>query len=186
MLQARTCGGAVDEPEVEQARPDDGPDLVAGCGDRCDVGDPVVVHVLHGSVRLTATAQPAQRGRLRVDEPERVPRRRETGGLREPGLLRGAVPQALGRRPGDHPDGLRERVQGPQLVHAGHGHDHLVVEPRDVPRRRQRLLPRRAASLAATELLARARDRHDVPIVQPQPAQCVVHRVGDNDVEAQA
>src|SRR5690606_1515431 len=122
---------------------------------------------------------PAQGGDLAVGQPEPVAVGREPRGLGEPRLVRGAVDQALVGGPGRHRDGAGARVEGPQLVDAGHRDPHPVLPPRHGPRAGE---PR--GSVAGSPLLAVAGEGGDGAVGEAYAAQGVVDRVGDDQVVA--
>ncbi len=169
VLEQRLAGVAVAVAEVEQAG--------------ADVG-------LDDEARRRRVGRHRAQGRgLRVGDPDAVARGGgcEPGRLGEPGVARAGpstrpsfdVPPTTSTRP------LREGVAGrpcPQLVGAGHGDDEPVTEPREVPRRRQRLLEGRSTARALAQLGARACDDMDRAVGESDSLDLVVDRVRDEEV----
>ncbi len=156
VLHEGVGGGAVDVPEVEEPLADSG------------------VHPPGFDV--------AERGGLGVDQPQPVARRGEAGGLRHPDLVEGAVLEALHGRPRVDARGARDRVEGPQLVDAGHGDDECALEPGEIPGRGEVHVQGGGGAVVHAPLPARAGDGGDGAVGEADAAQEVVHGVGDDEV----
>ena len=158
VLQQRLVGRPVHLAEVEQSLADRG---------------------VHGPA-----FDPPQRAGLTVHEPQSTVPCGQSGRLGQPRLRERTVAQRLDRRARVRPGRPRHRIEPPELMDAGHGDDHAVVVPGDVPRRgqvdRERVVRREVDRRPPWP--SAAGDRAHLAGGQVYPTQQVVDRVGDDHV----